>query len=522
MCPRLTKILVLFCALFPGFLLGQSDSDNLDKYWQYRSILKEKFVHLGTERGDGIPAEKIDPNFYVKPKKGLWLQSDGTSYLGFYLAVLATEYKLRKNAGLATDSLVQEIYYALNALWRLDAQSNYYSYSNDWGKFPKENGASCSCKFSSCYICDNCPNNPAISLRAGAPRDSMNSSNYNDKDILDGFFIRSDAPCGYDNHFEGIELVSSDMLSPFSNKGTNKEMSQDQVIFLMLGLYGISQSLEGTVEFNGVPLGEFARQEGERIVEQLKGGCLGSWYIKNPNTRKKVTRGAWGFGYGYPKAQLGNVLSKGAQSYGNFFSATNWLLWSIQRYPGLSKPLSNGEMNLAMDGALAAVGNSWKGSKNGTGTSRGLAKYAKPKYFRELYFLYFKVFHGTQKSYPQTSQARYRGMLNFAPKDGIKSPWPECNAKNFGWNSNNRFTGSRFDKVMLKPGELKGNCNIPGQQSECVMPTIKKEEQKVTVDSYCFGEPGSSGQLYNGLDYMLLHNLYRLAFADSLEGNYHP
>lgn len=153
-----TKILVLLFILIGYFSMGQtSDSEkNLQKYWKYRERLKN-FIVVGDCQGCSIPSAQrgyagdinatldepwegdID-NVPGGPEDGGELEfGDATILLGHYLAVLATEYALMEKNGV-TDHMYEtkrEIYYALEALNRLDKKAEYW-----WRYYYDEDGVS--------------------------------------------------------------------------------------------------------------------------------------------------------------------------------------------------------------------------------------------------------------------------------------------------------------------------------------------------------------------------------------------
>ncbi|MEY3444220.1 MAG: hypothetical protein RLZZ519_2501, partial [Bacteroidota bacterium] len=208
----------MLCAIaWVALLLGtqtlsaQGDHRNLEKYWRYRQRLHELFVKVGPGPGESIPAAEINQFRKVFGIPGVtYGQADGTATLGWYIAVLASEHALLVRNGLSTAENEEELYFALNALWRLDAQSNFYSYlTGDW---------------------------PACTtLTAGAPMGPMSAMDYDDDNILDGYAIRSDAQSGFHTNFPGMVNTSSEVLSPYGRNCRSKEMSQDQAIFLIMG-----------------------------------------------------------------------------------------------------------------------------------------------------------------------------------------------------------------------------------------------------------------------------------------------
>lgn len=106
---------------------SQTDELNLDKYWKFRNDFVQKFVKIGLEQGESLPAGSLGPGDChdndgngVANEYGKMHWGDGMIRHGFYLRLLATEYALRKKNDLDTDGVLHELYYALNAIVRLD------------------------------------------------------------------------------------------------------------------------------------------------------------------------------------------------------------------------------------------------------------------------------------------------------------------------------------------------------------------------------------------------------------------
>ena len=98
--------------------------------FNYRYRLRNEFLTLGMD-GCGKPSGKMIPSgkryYNMAPDKiSVPVRSfgDGTSYLGNYMAVLATEYALlKRNANTPQyqlDSLKKELFWAMMAYERLD------------------------------------------------------------------------------------------------------------------------------------------------------------------------------------------------------------------------------------------------------------------------------------------------------------------------------------------------------------------------------------------------------------------
>lgn len=125
------KTILLIVLLFVNFFSSaQTDQENQDKYWKYRERLKNKFVKIGTEPGESIPMACRIPGYAyggTADVNGTQLQwKDATITLGYYIIVLATEYKLLNNAGENTQSTLNELYYAIDAINRLDRSAEFY------------------------------------------------------------------------------------------------------------------------------------------------------------------------------------------------------------------------------------------------------------------------------------------------------------------------------------------------------------------------------------------------------------
>lgn len=119
---------------FGGALHGQTDEQNLEKYWKLRNDFRDYFVKIGSEQGASIPANALIPGGCVDnvtpwnanlPNGGQQVfgsvhRGDGTFYIGHYLSLLATEYRLLKNSGQDLTGIRNELYYTINAINRLD------------------------------------------------------------------------------------------------------------------------------------------------------------------------------------------------------------------------------------------------------------------------------------------------------------------------------------------------------------------------------------------------------------------
>lgn len=93
-----TTITILALLLAKVLFCQTIDQENLEKYWKYRDQLKKRFMRIGIDKGESIPASVIIPNRQygqADQTTGSIIQwRDATITLGYYWIVLATEYKL--------------------------------------------------------------------------------------------------------------------------------------------------------------------------------------------------------------------------------------------------------------------------------------------------------------------------------------------------------------------------------------------------------------------------------------------
>ncbi len=129
------------CALAVGFFClnssGQNEEKNLIKYWNYKQKLQKYFVKIGREEGNSICFDNIDNNpendsensgaFLNTPKdpitnsvNGYRKMGDAMAQHGEYISVLATEYKLLNDAGKDCTAILNELYYAILSIQRVD------------------------------------------------------------------------------------------------------------------------------------------------------------------------------------------------------------------------------------------------------------------------------------------------------------------------------------------------------------------------------------------------------------------
>ncbi len=129
-------ILFLFVLISLLHSFAQTDQQNLEKYWKFRNTFREQFIKIGPNDGESLPAGSIKPcacvdDLYPSEDKTEWGVTcygemhwgDGMIRHGHYLGLLATEYRLLKNSGGDVTGVLNELFYALNVINRLDLKA---------------------------------------------------------------------------------------------------------------------------------------------------------------------------------------------------------------------------------------------------------------------------------------------------------------------------------------------------------------------------------------------------------------
>jgi hypothetical protein len=324
---------ILFLLLWTGALaaqninLGDNNDDNMKKYWFYRTKLVNDFMLVGTGQGMSESFNQRASTSHTNPLTGNTLNvGDEISTLGYYIGVLATEYRLLVNNHQDDTKVVHELFCALNAVNRLD------------------------------YTCESTLGTcPGGSLDGFLMRDDIDPyfvrDNYNHFNYFhpDGGYIDTASRHFFPNKNgnddrgfasvvqEGIYAVGSSLTSYLGNP-TNKELlcfSQDHAASLLMGL-GLVHSLvdpgaiDGSNNFaqyevisqnsNG-SLKKEAENITERVVGQLK---LHNWHLQIPCTGidVNINNGGDVGPYSYPFAEAGCIISGQGTSMNSCTSCT--------------------------------------------------------------------------------------------------------------------------------------------------------------------------------------------------------
>lgn len=212
---------------------------------------------------------------------------DTTAELGFYMSLLATEYGLlemqNNTNAVYRNKLLDEIYYALNALMRLDKRAHQvFGYTS--------NGCS-------------------------------------------GYFLRDDAPANFYTNApktgpQGTGLLNSDLgavngdyIKPSHNGKWNDYVnsfgvfaSQDQIIYILMGLSLLNKYLPAGIKSNlsATPLKDITQSISRGIVSKLRDNA---WIVASPNgTPNRDAGNMRDSGYAFPVIKIGEKIFQ--QTYG--------------------------------------------------------------------------------------------------------------------------------------------------------------------------------------------------------------
>lgn len=426
------KLLLLIPLWLPLLSLGQQDLNRLEKYWHIRQNFLNKYVRVCddpndacdswttayaqynfcdtaswvnnlsgsqittyiTQSGWGIPGENISPGRIV-------FGADGTTDLGWWIAVLASEYRLLKDNNQPTHKTEWELYAAFRAFERMD------------------------------YAAEHIFGNQL----------SASETQYE----LNGFFARGDATRDFLPEFLPEVYQECQSASPYINlydlHYKNSEsiknrgcMSQDQVVHMMFGFAHVINLVDPWAFKNGINFVDDARDHVDRMVSYMRDHH--NWKIYVPEDRDsipgedhavKVKDGpdarfmAWAF------AAAAHELVNGGNGTNPYDVNTSNALWGLaSNYAWFVFARDD---NRVMPMILAAIGDLksdlWQNHMGYT-------------YDSYIYPLVREVFHNSFTSIPDGT---YLGMLDDMDCDGPRykaGPNQNDHAAE-GWRVRNRW-----------------------------------------------------------------------------------
>jgi len=449
------KILILI--LFFGNIIcthiskAQSLFINNEKYWNYRERLVNDFMlGVGPEIGYSFPF--MERYRGLKSTESVLYWDDATIGLGYYIAVLATEYRLLELNNKNTKATIRELFYALEALNTLDykAESMYYDSNGIKGK-PELNGF---------FIRD-------------IATDSMNkSANYKlyntDTNILK-----------VHNLHGGSMYITKTIFS--------EEMSKDQIIFIMVGLRLVQELIPENLEFienntatkfsntNNTSIRKEAINIANRQLKYITKNkktvfplVYYHWNIINPVSDKIVDRGGDAFSQslGFEKLYktFNNEDSTLFTKNGEKFAAK---LVNRGTKTLINPVIKSGEGHMVL--TLAAISKQWNNKTKKKLEKKCFKDFKNNAKYDFLVLLYSVLYNDSLEN---NYESYFSKLLNAAPNNGPFNYNGNGDFANFEWSTSRRYS--------------------------------RPENRGTNWQSH----PGD----YNGIDYMLINNLYNIYY----------
>ncbi len=510
------KILVFFflsLLCFPALAQEHPCADALFRYWEYRDRLLKHFIQIDywgngigvwdddnkryTKAGYSLPATQLfvlpsacnyweykygcysPENFWPDCNRPNVLNfGDSPITLGYYMALLATEYELLSRNGQheQKEKTLREIWLSLQAYRRLDMTANRF-----YDKWIELNRPEC-----------------RVNQNVGACGDVFTVPRF---DGYSGFFLRDDVPHFFRNLFnanadgdKGWEVggivsayacTQDDLIEyffPGNGKAGNNYLSQDNMIGVLFGLAFIKRYVPETVEYGGVNI--------LGVVKKIASGMLN--HIRPATEGFELYRSIR-----YPGC-LNDIVVKRGGNVSNYFLAINWAIAYIndeaivctdgvdnQKWKAIGSRscdcgipfYENCGFNCRMFLELLAVsdnGNFNKIQDKANAVKKDgliLARYLLQQEKYSVNDIKYSIFLTTKDllchNPPSCHGPCYQGEMT-------NEPFYECTNQK-GWCSHNRFISANLDKVDCQYGY---NENLRG----------------------------------NGIDYMLTHNLFLLTY----------
>ena len=467
--PLIFYILLLTNSILPCVLIAQTEQENRDKYWHYRQRFNQYFMYVGDKSGESLVVCNRNRNMTTR----LCFGQHGIHF-GYYLGMLATEYQLllRNHEQQTADSTLEELRYALLAYSEQMDKCEYY-----WDKEPCLDGF---------FVRENIP----LDYLDTNTVSGRNHFNHLNTDLTKFHIFNSDS-----GKMGGLENGQPAFVNGLFDVSQRKEpMSQDEAYGVMMGLALVAKCVP--------PLEQEAKHLFELITLHIIGknecqNCHSNGYeIRKPDC-SSISESSGGvtafFGYGIAAAAA-KVTGKDIHYFYNTFDKEKFA-YTVKEYFQTGKMKStiggnnmymlwkicgNGipgsqEWNRSMVSTLGAIGDSW-----GKRTDKSLAKNchwtkgSKPHDWRTFYLSLWRFLHDKEPNTEEKQMIRHE--LDSAPYHGPYNFKSEAHPANFasgGWAYVYRYRATISEQ--FEGSRLLG--------------------------------------VFNGLDYMLMYNLYQLLYG---------
>lgn len=111
--------LIIFAFIVANPAFAQDHVELMSKYKNYKKQLNQNFVRVGMNSGESIVAS-------IHTNESISWRDNGVPQQGWYIATLATEVELLRLNEQSSQTAIEELYYALLALKRLDLAAEKY------------------------------------------------------------------------------------------------------------------------------------------------------------------------------------------------------------------------------------------------------------------------------------------------------------------------------------------------------------------------------------------------------------
>lgn len=313
-----------------NYSYSQTMQDNHRKYWWYKSRLNNDFVKVGIGDGESMPFNQRGYNGQSLTTPGVRADlsvGDGSATLGYYIALLATEYALLKKNNQNTDKVKHELFCALNAVNRIDYKAE--------GVF--QGGAH---KLDGFFVRDDIPKNfvrnnydhfnyyntwDHVTTKFGVPNGDPNTYDVGDH----GFHSKCDVGMFKTNSGWATYVDDADHTGLF-------EESQDQVYPILYGLAFLNKFVPTWETDNGAifPYGSEtslvyeARNIANRLINHIKdpkdlngASCnnfvINDWQVRNTTTCNLVSLGEDARAYAYALGESQCMINNSTYSAPN-------------------------------------------------------------------------------------------------------------------------------------------------------------------------------------------------------------
>ncbi|MCC6768091.1 MAG: T9SS type A sorting domain-containing protein [Bacteroidia bacterium] len=460
----------LLCLCHTGYHAYAQFEYPLATYVQLRERLINKYLIVGEGHGCSLPA-----SWYDSTRSQLVYEDETTRQLGWYLALLATEHHLNELHGKDNQATRRELYFAIRAIQRLDRYAEYLQ----------------------------CSPASTLSWDEQSKRYNTNTSCWSDtiENNLNGYIMREDIPPGWHKRFPGDQPVrhgngySNWIVQDKFNKSPNPA-SQDQIYHLLFGFAFIQKYLPDTLVVNSLNI----RQEAQNIAYRFAEAFNQEFRLKNPITGGVVDADLGGnakfyaflFAVAADRLVNGKIYPSSKERQKAYDEQNRWFSQLVKNNKNLWTHFTTlmwagaslASPNQIMTMLLLCVGNALNGSpeNNSFVLLNKVSSFINPEYrfFQNAYML----LQNKKYSFGYTQHEMQTMLL------AMDEPGPR------------RYT-------------ISGSCNFLQNKvwnRDCifVQPRILP-----CTDQIFEGH-------FNGIDYMLFHNIYFLQFESSAKENPFP